>query len=55
MVKEEGTYKEYKGVDVVMDKSFNIAIDTSNIISSSFYVAGNHAGSTVVEYLQILV
>ena len=55
MVEEGGTYKEYKGVDVVMDKSFNIAIDTSNVMSSSFYVAGNHVGSSVVEYLQILI
>jgi hypothetical protein len=38
-----------------MDKSFNIAIDTSNVMSSSFYVAGNHVGSSVVEYLQILI
>ena len=38
-----------------MDKLFNIAIDTSNEMSSSFYVAGNHIGSSVVEYLQILV
>ena len=55
MVDEEGAYTEYEGEDVVMDGSFNIAIDTTNAMSSSFYVAGNHEGSSVVEYLQILI
>ena len=52
MYKDEKTktYNTYKGSDVEMDKSFNIKIDTSQAMSQTLYIAGNHLGSNVISY-----